>query len=82
MTPQNVTGLISRLADRGLVERRADPRHPHVLEIHLTEQGRSRLLAADAAVDDLEADVVTHLGAEGTRAVGELLHRLAALARR
>lgn len=77
VTPQNVAGLVARLAERGLVERRPDPRHPHVLEIHLTPHGRDRLAAADAAVDVLEQDVVAWLGKHGTAAARELLEQLA-----
>lgn len=82
VTPQNVTGLVGRLTDRGLAERRPDPRHPHVLEIHLTEHGRTRLRAADAAVADLESHVVGHLGAQDAAVVREILRRLAGLAPR
>jgi DNA-binding MarR family transcriptional regulator len=73
VTPQNVTGLVSRLTDRGLVERRPHTQHDHVLEIHLTDEGRARLAAADAEVNTLEADLVGHLGSEAATDLRKLL---------
>ena len=80
VTPQNVTGLVGRLTDRGLVERRPNPSHDHVLEIHLTAQGRARLTAADAAVNALEADLVGHLGGDAVAALRTLLRQVGELA--
>jgi DNA-binding MarR family transcriptional regulator len=79
VTPQNVTGLVSRLTDRGLVERRPHAQHDHVLEIHLTDEGQARLAAADAQVDALEADLVDRLGAEATHHLRMLLRQVAGL---
>ena len=36
----NITRLVTALADRGLVERRADPRDARTKRVYLTEQGR------------------------------------------
>ena len=79
VTPQNVTGLVGRLTDRGLVERRPHTLHDHVLEIHLTDEGRARLAAADARVNELEADLVDHLG-RGATELRALLRQVASLA--
>ena len=73
VTPQNVTGLVGRLTDRGLVERRTHAQHDHVLEIHLTDEGRARLAAADAEVNILEADLVARLGGEASTQLRTLL---------
>lgn len=78
VSPQNITGLVARLTDRGLVERRPHGRHDHVLEIHLTEQGHARLAAADAEVTTLEADLVAHLGPDAEH-LRTLLRRVVAL---
>ncbi len=76
VTPQNVTGLVGRLTDRGLVERRPHVQHDHVLEIHLTDEGRARLAAADAQVNALEADLAGRLGAEAATQLRALLSRV------
>lgn len=62
VTPQNITGLVARMTDRGLLERRPHERHQHVMELHLTELGNRVLAAADAKVAALEAHVRTALG--------------------
>ena len=77
VTPQNITGLVGRLIDRGLIERRPHERHPQVLEIHLTPEGRSRLDAADAAVAGLEDQVRSLLGTQRADGLRALLDRLA-----
>lgn len=79
VTPQNVTGLVGRLTGRGLVERRPHTQHDHVLEIHLTDEGRARLAAADAQVNALEADLVDSLGADATHHLRTLLRKVASL---
>jgi DNA-binding MarR family transcriptional regulator len=76
VSPQNVTGLVNRLAGRGLVERTADPRHPHVTEIRLTDEGRARLWAADAVVAELESTLVAYLGPEAVEGLRVSLDRL------
>ena len=47
--PSNVTGLVDRLAKRGLVERRTDPQDRRVKQIAPTEAGRA--LSAEVWAD-------------------------------
>jgi DNA-binding MarR family transcriptional regulator len=46
VTKGNVTGLVTRLADRGLVERRADPNDKRANRIVLTDAGRTLTVAS------------------------------------
>ena len=66
VTPQNIAGLVARLTDRGLIERRPHDRHPHVLELRLTTTGARRLADADALVAELENELLLALGPEMT----------------
>jgi len=49
ITPQGVQLALSALQDRGLVERKQDPRHGRILRAYLTDEGRS---VASAVVAD------------------------------
>lgn len=73
VSPQNVAQLVTRLERRGLVRRAAHARHRHVIELHLTDEGRDVLTAADDAVADLEAAVVAHLGTDDAEHLRRLL---------
>lgn len=79
VTPQNVTGLVGRLLDRGLVERTPHAVHDNVRELRLTDDGRTRLAAADAEVNAMEAELAAHLGPEGSAQLRTLLGRTAEL---
>lgn len=78
VTPQNVASLMGKLVDRGWVQRRGHPLHAHVLEVHLTDEGRRVLKAADTEVAALEVALRSHLGASESRALRDLLEATAA----
>ena len=63
VTPQAIASLVSRLEGRGFIERRLHPRHPHVQELHLTDEGRAALHEADVIVERIERQVIDELGA-------------------
>nr|QEO73832.1 transcriptional regulator, MarR family [uncultured bacterium] len=62
VTPQAVASLVTRLVDKGQLERRSHPRHRHVQELHLTDAGRQVLKSADAVIDSIEDQIVERLG--------------------
>lgn len=73
ITPQAVALLVGKLTDRGLVERRAHPRHRNVRELHLTDAGRSELSKAERIVSDLERHLRESLGTQRYRQLRDLL---------
>lgn len=73
VTPQAVASLVSRLTERGWLERRPHPRHGHVQELHLTDDGRRALTGADSEIAALEARIVERLGAEDAARLAALL---------
>jgi DNA-binding MarR family transcriptional regulator len=77
VTKGNVTGLVNRLALRGLAERREDPEDRRANRIVLTRSGRSlakRALTTQAA---LVRDMMGRLSAREQTALAQLLGRLA-----
>jgi DNA-binding MarR family transcriptional regulator len=62
VTPQAVGPLVSKLVDRGWVERRSHPRHPNVQELHLTEDGRREYAVADQVIAHLDRHMRDSLG--------------------
>ena len=77
VTPQAVASLVARLVERGLIERRHHPRHPHVQELHLTSAGRDALQHADTVMADIEDEVVALLGAHQSEELRQMLETLA-----
>lgn len=77
VTPQAVASLVARLVERGLIERRHHPRHPHVQELHLTGAGRDALRHADAVMESIEHEVVALLGAQQSEELRLMLETLA-----
>lgn len=73
ITPQAVALLVSKLTDRGMVERRAHPRHRNVQELHLTDAGRNELTKAECLISDLERHIRESLGIQRYRQLRELL---------
>ncbi|MDI2127671.1 MarR family winged helix-turn-helix transcriptional regulator [Yinghuangia seranimata] len=77
VTPQNVVGLVKRLTDRGLIERRAHSRHKQVLEMWLTPAGEAVLVKADAELAALEKTIADILGDDRAEQLRLLLEELA-----
>ena len=80
VTPQAVASLADRLESRRQLERRAHPRHRHVQELYLTDEGREVLRRADAVVAEVEANIAQQLGQANTTRLRALLEKVAAAA--
>jgi DNA-binding MarR family transcriptional regulator len=57
VTPQAMMILLKTMEQQGLITRSPHPRHPSVLELHMTEVGREALHAAHRRVDPIEQRV-------------------------
>jgi DNA-binding MarR family transcriptional regulator len=73
VTAQTMNQLVTRLVERGLVERRAHPTHGRILTLHLTVNGRGLLdevLARSVAVEERMLSAVS--AAERARLLRDL----------
>jgi DNA-binding MarR family transcriptional regulator len=61
MTPQSMSEVIEALENKGLIERNQHPNHRRVFPAVLTAEGRRVLAACDAAVDELEREMLADL---------------------
>jgi DNA-binding MarR family transcriptional regulator len=57
VTPQAMMILLKTMEQQGLITRSPHPRHPSVLELHMTEVGGEALHAAHERVDPIEQRV-------------------------
>jgi DNA-binding MarR family transcriptional regulator len=57
VTPQATMILLKTMEQQGLITRSSHPRHPSVLELHLTEVGREALHSARERVDPIKQRV-------------------------
>jgi DNA-binding MarR family transcriptional regulator len=57
VTPQAMMILLKTMEQQGLISRSSHPRHPNVLELHMTDVGREALQAARERVDPVEQGV-------------------------
>jgi DNA-binding MarR family transcriptional regulator len=57
VTPQAMMILLKTMEQQGLIKRLSHPRHPSVLELHMTEVGREALHTARERVDPIERRV-------------------------
>jgi DNA-binding MarR family transcriptional regulator len=57
VTPQAMMILLKTMEQQGLISRSSHPRHPNVLELHMTDVGREALQAARERVDPVEQRV-------------------------
>ncbi|WP_330276165.1 MarR family transcriptional regulator [Lentzea sp. NBC_00516] len=73
VTPQAVASLVTRLVDKGQLERQSHPRHRHVQELHLTDAGRQVLMSADVVVDSIEKQITERLGPDDAARLTALL---------
>ena len=78
VTPQAMMILLKTMEQQGLITRSSHPRHPNVLELHMTEVGREALQAARERVDPIEQRVFAAFSAKETAAFRELLSRFIA----
>ena len=73
ITPQAANEVLTRLEERKLLRRVADPDHGRVRPAELTAAGRRLLAAADAAVDALEREMLVELTAHERKALRSAL---------
>ena len=57
VTPQATMIVLKTMEQQGLISRSPHPRHPNVLELHMTDVAREALLAALERVDPIERRV-------------------------
>jgi DNA-binding MarR family transcriptional regulator len=57
VTPQAMMILLKTMEQQGLISRSSHPRHPSVLELHMTEVGREALHSGRERVDPIERRV-------------------------
>lgn len=81
VTKGNVSGLIDRLVEAGLVERRASPGDRRSHALHLTGEGEAVAARGLAAQADYVARTLGQLGMEDLAAFEALVLRWRALAR-
>lgn len=81
VTPQAVASLVTRLENKGQLDRRSHPRHRHIQELHLTDTGREALRAADAMVAAIEDKITQRLGLDDTARLTALLDEVIDAAR-
>ena len=75
VTPQAMMILLKTMDQQGLITRSAHPRHPNVLELHMTDVGREALRDARERVDPIEGRVFAAFSAKETAAFREFLSR-------
>ena len=82
ITPQAANEVLTRLEERKLLRRVADPQHGRVRPAQLTAAGRRLLVRADAAVDVVEREMLAGLAGAERKALADALasavHRLGA----
>ena len=61
ITPQSMSETIASLTAKGWIERLESPEHRRILMTRLTEPGEALLTACEAAVDDMEAKLLSGL---------------------
>lgn len=76
VTSGTMTNRIDRLADRGLVARRPDPRDGRGVLVRLTPQGRTRADAAMMGLLERERELLVGLDADERATLAGLLRRL------
>jgi DNA-binding MarR family transcriptional regulator len=64
MTPQSMMEVIDALERKGLIRRDPHPNHRRVYPATLTAKGRRVLAACDAAVDEMEEEMLGELDPE------------------
>jgi DNA-binding MarR family transcriptional regulator len=75
VTPQAMMILLKTMEQQGLITRSSHPRHPSVLELHMTEVGREALHAARDRVDPTERRVFGAFSPKELVAFREFLSR-------
>src|ERR1700751_6330531 len=77
----NVTGLVERLVEQGLISRRPSPEDRRAQLVNLTAEGRRFFRAMERANGDWIADILAELSAEEVETLMRLLAKTKASAR-
>jgi len=64
ISPQAMNQVLEQLDQAGLIVREPHATHGRILATRLTQQGQALLAACDAAVDDMEADMLREVDAD------------------
>jgi len=75
VTPQAMMILLKTMEQQGLISRSPYPRHPNVLELHMTNVGREALQAARERIDPIEEGVFGVFSERDLAVFRELLSR-------
>jgi DNA-binding MarR family transcriptional regulator len=75
VTPQAMMILLKTMEQQGLIARSSHPRHPNVVELHMTEVGREALHTAHERVDPIERRVFGVFSPKDMAAFREFLSR-------
>jgi len=78
VTPQAMMILLKSMEQQGLITRSSHPRHPNVLELHMTAVGREALHTARQRVDPIEQRVYAAFSAKDVAAFRDFLSRFIA----
>ncbi|WP_128430778.1 MarR family winged helix-turn-helix transcriptional regulator [Streptomyces cyaneus] len=81
VTPQAVASQVTRLEERGQLERRPHRRHRHVQELHLTDVGRDCLRDADAVIVEIGQRIAERPGPKKAAQLRALLNEVADVVR-
>ena len=75
VSPQAMMILLKGMEQEGLITRANHPRHPNVLEVHISDAGREALHAGHAAIAPVEAKVTQTFTEVELARLSELLAR-------
>lgn len=78
VTPQAMMVVLKAMDEQGLIERAPHPRHPNVLELHITDAGREALHLARQQTAPVERRVINAFSPKELDKLAELLNRLIA----
>jgi DNA-binding MarR family transcriptional regulator len=78
VTKQNMTGMITRLEELGLVERADDPEDLRSWRVQLTRRGKSLLEKVRPAYDAWRVDLLSELGERDAQTLERSVERLIA----
>jgi DNA-binding MarR family transcriptional regulator len=77
VSPQAIMILLKSMEQQGLITRSFHPRHPNVLELHMSDGGREALHAARERIEPMEARVFGAFSARELGVFREYLSRFA-----
>ncbi|MEY9966930.1 DNA-binding MarR family transcriptional regulator [Streptacidiphilus sp. MAP12-16] len=76
LTAQSMGAAVNALISRGLIERGPHPTNRRVLELRVTDAGRTLAARAQHVIDEVQREMFAVLSAEEQDTVHTLLHRL------